>query len=319
LLCKPQQFLRVTRTGEDGRERIAFIGYIDDAVHDAQAGTTQLKARAPESLILESCEAPFPLPLPEHIGHPPTFEFWWKQLGYVFELPDPRTFPPLPDNVPDDERAIVERFVHVAGDLAASGLLNALSEGFNVQLPDGSVGPEAIETNFSRTDLQAGFAVLLRQCDLNESASFHRVRTILNARAHQTYDDFRNERIAQLKVWRDAGRALRAKSLNQLIREKLVADEGMGALAYDEEHRPETLLELYNYGDLIHWDSDESGAILAGFERDPFTESDRRLAFLEGASGLAHLYVGFAELARTAVGRVLPPEETQGEDGAGGA
>jgi hypothetical protein len=36
---------------------------------------------------------------------------------------------------------------------------------------------------------------------------------------------------------------------------------------------------------------------------DPFVASDRRLAFLDGASGLAHLYIGFAELERTAVGQ----------------
>lgn len=302
----------MTRTGEDGRERIAFIGFVDEAVHDAEAGTTRLNARAPESLILESFEAPFPLPLIEHITHVPTFEFWWKQLGYVFQLPDPRAFPPLPDTVTDDERAIVERYVHVAGELATSGLLNALSEGFNVQMPDGPKGPEEVERNFSRTDLQAGFAALLRQCDLNERASFHRVRAILNGRAQQTYDDSRNERIAQLRVWRDAGRALRAKSLNQLIREKLAADEGLGAFTYNEEHTPEALLRIYNYGDLIHWDSDDSGSIVARFERDPFTESDRRLAFLEGASGLAHLYIGFAELARTAVGRLLSATSSPG-------
>jgi len=40
-------------------------------------------------------------------------------------------------------------------------------------------------------------------------------------------------------------------------------------------------------------------------ERDPFTASDRRVAFLDGASGLAHLYIGFAALARAAIGRLL--------------
>ena len=48
--------------------------------------------------------------------------------------------------------------------------------------------------------------------------------------------------------------------------------------------------------------SDGSGALMFS---NPFTASDRRLAFLDGASGLAHLYIGFAELARAAIGRLL--------------
>jgi hypothetical protein len=72
------------------------------------------------------------------------------------------------------------------------------------------------------------------------------------------------------------------------------------------------LLSLYTYGDLIHWDSDKS-AVVAEFERDPYIESDRRLAYLDAASGLAHLYIGFAELARVAVGPVPPPKRSEGQ------
>jgi hypothetical protein len=105
-------------------------------------------------------------------------------------------------------------------------------------------------------------------------------------------------------------KTLRLRSLNQLIRDKLVADEGLQALAYDEEHSPAYLLRLYNYGDLIHRDSGKS-AVVAEFERDPYIESDRRLAYLDAASGLAHLYIGFAELARAAVGQILQPKRLQ--------
>jgi hypothetical protein len=107
-----------------------------------------------------------------------------------------------------------------------------------------------------------------------------------------------------LKAWRGAAKALHKKSLNQLIRDELASDEHVHAFVYEEEHEPEEVLRLYDYGDLIHWDPNKHPE-LAEFERDPFTASDRRLAFLDAASGLAHLYIGFAELARAAVGRVL--------------
>jgi hypothetical protein len=303
LLLMPQMFMRVIRTGFDGVDRIAFIGYLNDAHHDPESKISTLNLRAPESLILESFDAPFPIPLVEHVTAPQVFEFWWKQLGYVFALGDPRSFPLLPDVVADEDREVVERYVQVAARLAGSGLLNALSEGFNIRHPDGMDGAEEIVQNFSRADLQAGFAVFLRQCDSDDPASFHRVRGILDRAALATADGHRDERIAQLRAWRSAAATLHRKSLNQLIRERLAAEEQLRAFLYDEEHSPGELVRLYDYGDLIHWD--RGSGELAAFERDPFTASDRRLAFLDAASGLAHLYIGFAELARAAIGRVL--------------
>lgn len=308
----PRSYIRVTRTGADGVKRIAFIGYVAEWIPDDASKTVEVKARAPESLIVDDVTVPFPPPLEGHLAEPQVFEFWWKQLHYVFGLPDPRSVPPLPDELSPHERVIVERYVRVAGELAGSGLLNALREGFNVQIPQGPYGPEEIEREFSRTDLQVGFAGLLRQCDsTQERASFHGVRGILTQKANAVHDVMREMRLAHLKAWRDAAKTLRLKSLNQLIRDKLVADEGLQAFAYNEEHSPEYLLSLYNYGDLIHWDSDKS-AVVTEFERDPYIESDRRLAYLDAASGLAHLYIGFAELARAAVGGTLPAKARSG-------
>ncbi len=304
----PRSYVRVTRTGADGVKRIAFIGYVAEWVPDDASKTVEVKARAPESLILDDVIVPFPPPLEEHVAEPQVFEFWWKQLHYVFGLPNPRKFPPLTDMLSPDERVTVERYVYVAAELAGSGLLNALQEGFNVRLPEGTYGPEEVVRDFSRTDLQVGFAGLLRQCDsTKERASFHRVMGILTRKADAVHDDAREMRLAHLKAWRDAAKKLRLKSLNQLIRDKLVADEGLLAFAYNEEHSPGYLLSLYSYGELIHWDSDKS-AVVAEFGRDPYIESDRRLAYLDAASGLAHLYMGFAELARAAVGPVPTPK-----------
>src|SRR5512132_1213635 len=224
----PRSYIRVTRTGADGVKRIAFIGYVAEWIPDAASKTVEVKARAPESLILDHVLVPFPSPLEEHVAEPQVFEFWWKQLHYVFGLSDPRRFPPLPDELSPDERVTVERYVHIAAELAGSGLLNALREGFNVRMPEGPYGPEEVRPDFSRIDLQVGFAGLLRQCDsTKERASFHGVRGILMRKADTVHDDAKEMRLAYLKAWRDAAKTLRLKSLNQLIRDKLVADEGL--------------------------------------------------------------------------------------------
>lgn len=300
VIPKPTRFLRVTRTGADGVERIAFIGYIAETIPNGDV--LQVNARAPESLVTDYRVAPFAPPMQEHVAEPKVFDFWWKQLDYVFGLPNPRSFPPLPEEFSPEQRGIVERFVHVAAELADSGLLNAVREGFNVRMPDGVSGPEEIEREFSRTDLQVGFAALLRQCDSpKERANFERVRSILWLKSEAAQDDAHDARLEQLEAWSRAAKRLHAKSLNQLLRDRLVKDEGIRAFEYTEQQSPQQLLSIYNYGDLIHWD-DKKSPVIAQWEADPYIESDRRLAYLDAASGLAHLYIGFAELARCATG-----------------
>jgi len=289
----PATWVRVLRN-----DRLAFIGYLGDSI--CEGNTVRWTVYAPEKLIVDSRPPPFPPPMAEYVAAPKVFEFWWKQLDFVFGLPDPRLFPPLPTSLSAAELQTVRRYVDVAGDLAASGLINTLEEGFFVNVPDGPGGPEEIEKRFSRRDLQVGFAGLLRQSDSpNERAHFERVRSILWVAADQASDAWREQRLEQLKAWSGAVKKLHGKSINQLLRDRLVA-EGVKVLAFEEEHTPEQLLAIYNYGDLIHW-GDRSD-VVAEWSEDEFVESDRRLAYLDAAAGLGHVYIGFGELARVASG-----------------
>jgi len=294
----PGQAVRIQRTGLDGKERIAFIGYIGEIINEGDQ--LRLTVHAPEKLITDRVRPPFDPPFSDHVTAPQVFNFWWKQLDYVFGLPNPRSFPPLPA-LATEELDIVRRYVRVAAELAESGVLNALREGFNVQWPSGPTGPEEIEKRFSRKDLQVGFAGLLRQCDSSkEPAHYERVRGILWIAANAAQDDKHDERIKQLRAWSHATKELHKKSLNQLLRDKLVQEEGLSVFEYDEEHSPAQLLSIYNYGELLHWDKNRD--IIAEFERDEYVESDRRLAYLEAAGALGHLYSGFGELARHGIG-----------------
>jgi len=290
---RPIRWLRVLRNG-----RIAFLGYVGETVRDGD--DVHVTAYTPEKLVLDSREPPFPPPMPERAVAPTVFDFWWKQLDYVFGLSDPRDFPPLPNSLSAQEANITERYVRVAGDLAASRLINALEEQFLVHMPDGPQGREEIEQRFCGRDLQAGFAALLRQCDsTHEPAHFERVRSILWLASEAASDAWKEKRLRALAAWSMAVKALHRKSLNQLLRDKLVT-EGVGAVRYDEEHSPDQLLSIYSYGDLIHWGDRRD--VVAKWEEDDYIESDRRLAYLNAAGALAHVYIGFGELARTATG-----------------
>jgi hypothetical protein len=291
-------FVRTKRTGLDGVERIVFIGYIAETVYEGDEVT--IKAHAPEKLITDRPAPPFAAPMNERVTAPKVFDFWWKQLDYVFELPDPRSFPLLPGSLGAEDDRIVRRYIRVAGDLAQSGVLNA-QDGFGVHMSQGPVGPMEIEQWFSQTDLQVGFAGFLRQCDsVKERAHFARVRSILWVAAEAVQDAARGERLRQLAAWRAAVNALHKKSLNQLLRDKLASDEGLRAFEFQEQETPEKLLSLYNNDDLLHWE--KRGGVVGKWEADDYIESDRRLAYLDAARALAHVYVGFGELARRALG-----------------
>lgn len=117
----PDKWVIAKHTGPDGVERTKFVGYISSAVPDAN-GNLNVRTTGPEQLIVEH-PLQFPAPLAEHGSEPEPFEFWWKQLAFVFELPDPRMFPAVPDPLQDERQAIVNRYMAVAEDLARSRVI----------------------------------------------------------------------------------------------------------------------------------------------------------------------------------------------------
>jgi hypothetical protein len=170
-----QQFLRVTRTGADGKERIAFIGYVGKT--EPRGDTVEVTAYAPEKLITDG-PAPFPPPLAEAVTTPAVFDFWWKQLDYVFGLPDPRGFPPLRAPLGPKEQRTVTRFIRTASGLAGSTLLNVLEEKLLVSMPDGPHGAEEIEGRLSPPDIQAGFRRAPPSVRLTRGARTFRARPL---------------------------------------------------------------------------------------------------------------------------------------------
>jgi hypothetical protein len=270
------------------------VGYIKETPR--RGDRVHVKSEGVEGLLQEM-PLPYDPPMVFSAEDRGGFEFWWRQLLYVFDLPDPRLFQPLPMPLADEQRAVVERYVATAKDLAQSGVVNSIG-GFDVTIAD-KTNEETVVLDFPRRDLQAGFATFLRQCHSEaDDASFEYVHEILSTPAASATNASRAERIRQLELWQDVVRRLRAKSLNQLVRDRIVAEEGWKICDFEEEKKPTELLREHNYGDLIHWGS-ERGALPS--QEQQFEAAYERSEFFDAALGLAHAYIGFGELARAAV------------------
>jgi hypothetical protein len=292
---RPEKWITGMRTA-DGVQRLAFANYVDRAEPDGE-GRLQVSTKSPEGLLEGRC-LPFVPPMMEEASSIAGFEFHWRTLDYVFGFSDPRSFPSLAIPLSADEQSVVDRYVRTARDLASSGVLNSADEGMQVEIED-DTDIEHVTVTLSEKDRQVGFATMLRQCDSEkEHARFGKVADILWMASERAKDESVEDRQDALKRWRLAVRRLQAKSLNQLLRDKLAKEEDMQILAYQEEHSPRFLLSAFDYGDLIHWD--KKRAVVASWEQDGYVGGDRRMAFLAAAAALAHVYIGFAVLAETA-------------------
>jgi hypothetical protein len=158
----PGQPVRIQRTGIDGKERTPFIGYIGEVISDGD--TVRVTVHGADKFVWDRLgPPPFPPPFSDRVTRPPAFDYWWRRLDWVFDLPDPRSFPPLATTLPDKEHTIVQRYVRVAGDLAHSSLLNSPKENYSYQLPQGPSGPEKIEkASVQRTSKSGSLACSVR-------------------------------------------------------------------------------------------------------------------------------------------------------------
>jgi hypothetical protein len=237
---------------------------------------------------------------------PEAGDFVWRQLLYVFRLPDPHVFPALEVAWTQDEREVLSHFVEHAETLAGTSLLGA-DDGVTVNIADNGQSEE-IDARFSDPDVTSGFAALLRQCYMpDEEASFSKVRKLLGARLHDRGDE---QLLDVLKHWRKAHAALRAKALKELIQEGMVEEGLMPAESQDPDGNwsssivrgpasPDQLLRAFWYGGQIHWGNQRNA--LSVLQREPFEAAWSDIWARQVAAELAHLYIGFAVLVRQAV------------------
>lgn len=295
------QLLGKVIRSERGDDPVPYFVGVVTRVDPAGAGYLRYTAESAAVLVIDR-DLSFELPMSEAVRNRDGFLFWWKQLDYIFALDDPRAFPALEADLGDDARA-VKRFVETARELAETAGLNAVDRGLFVRIDDETDREKSVDVNLGRKESQLGLSGLLRHCDskaAKDGARFQRIHELLATAAEQTTDEaVRAEQLRQLEAWREAVELLHSRSVDQCVRDSLVAEKGWRAFEYREHYRPDYLIRVYDYGDLLHWG--QQTAELAELEADEFLAAYNRLAFLAAIAGLAHVYIGFGELARAAV------------------
>lgn len=234
---------------------------------------------------------------------PGGFDYWWSLLQFAFDVTEPTAFPVLAHGLKDDELRVIGRFAETAVVMARSGHLNA-PEHINVSFSRESLEDEfaaSVETSFAPPDLTAGLGAYFRQCySPRERASAHRVTAILMRVARSNA-----EAMAELQRWRKMMHQLRHEPLKKLLLQRL-HEEGLWGPLDESDHEafaqeiPEKLISEYLYGDHIHWD--RHAKTVEQRRQSEFLDAWLRMAFREAITALAHSYIGFAVLARVAVG-----------------
>jgi len=183
-------------------------------------------------------------------------------------------------------------------------VLNSDAE-VNVEISDDGQS-EQVTANFPPADALSGFSVLFRQYYANEAAGFQVVSKIMKKLANNETDARAQARVDELKKWSRAIGRLRQFSVERLVHEKLAAEAvfppltSEEAATYPDLEIPQQAISAYFYGEHIHWG--DKSVLLEQRAEDSFDEATYLLGYLKAATGLAHMYLGYAVLVGTAIG-----------------
>jgi hypothetical protein len=220
----------------------------------------------------------------------------WPVLQDVCQLPDPQGFPVFEHEWDPGDLAILRRYAAVSERLVATSVFNSNARA-RISLLKGTVSMAA-----PADDLTVGFSTLLRQLFKHtEEASFDRARKVLAAAAHRAAAD---DAGSVLGRWKTAHQTILKRHLGALLEEMA---HGRGLLGEDEhpsgarpfvseDIAPGALLEVFLYGDLIHWG--EHRDTVSRWQADAATAALMEINMRADAQTLAHFYCGFAGIVR---------------------
>jgi hypothetical protein len=112
-------------------------------------------------------------------------------------------------------------------------------------------------------------------------------------------------RIAILERWKEARAKLMNRPLQNIVSRMVLEKDGLPADQIDkhamyDDVNPAEIINLFNYGELIHFGPhSEQYDKLA---EDPELEAIQHNNFKQAMLGLIHLYFGFSEVIRSAIG-----------------
>lgn len=245
----------------------------------------------------------FPPPL-AHLGSDPsTFDYQWQLLTYAFNLSNPADFPALPGQIPDSELRRLTRFIDVC-EKTAKYTVVAHKGGIKMK---GEHGNWELEVNETEDEETVGFAVRFRQLHENSTGEpdFSSVMNILEKYARQFTDAQTDTRKDMLQQWRKARAKLMNRPLQNIVCRMVLEKDGLTLDEIDEhamynDVNPAEIINFFNYGELIHYGkhSEEYDKLA----ENPELEAIQHNNFKQAMLGLIHLYFGFSEVIRSAIG-----------------
>jgi len=147
-----------------------------------------------------------------------------------------------------------------------------------------------------------GTTVLFRQlASAEEPVSYDNVRKLIGRRIHELAEARQEERKEYQRRWNRAHRQLNARSLVAMADRKALQEMGghPSLPVPGEDDKPQELLSLFQYGDLIHWGR-HAGA-LKTLTGDDLSYNYAVMSFLQAMIQLSHFYLGYSLLIRRAV------------------
>lgn len=238
----------------------------------------------------------FPPPLVEY-GWSGPFEYHWQLMTYAFRLPNPAGITPL-SGFTSPERAEIARYRQVCEQLASCPMLRHQGA-LTINAHTGEVGYEPLPAVRS---LFEGLAFRFRQLHTlsDDGPGFDSVRDIVMRHAERADDDRCSERLDVLRRWGAARQQLRERTLKNIVARKVLREQQRStAEANYEGFRPDELISVFEYGDLI--------ARSARRPDHAVVATDRAIAdhlehvFMVSILGLCHFYFGYAELTSALV------------------
>ncbi|OZE38962.1 hypothetical protein CH278_01225 [Rhodococcus sp. 05-2254-5] len=236
-----------------------------------------------------------------HLASDPTgFNHQWQLLTYAFDLDDPRDFPSFETTLPPEDLRSLRRFITVAQTVAPYTLVSHKG-GFTMNISNGEVTHETVVAD---DEVIVGFSVRFRQLHHSSSGDpdFSRVSNILEKHARTQTDVFKDDRIMLLAKWRAARGKLINRNLKNIVARMVLEKDDCpnpSDHANYEGMNPTELINLFNYGELIHFGKhSEEYEELA---EDEFSHDHKQHAFMVSMLGLIHLYFGYSELIRKAI------------------
>ncbi|MEV3949792.1 hypothetical protein [Streptomyces halstedii] len=248
-------------------------------------------------------ELRFPPPYAENSPNPADYSYWWQLMRMVFDLPNPSAFPVL-RGFTDDEATVVQRYIYCCKELSESTILShATRVQVNWKKNEAGEQEEVITADFPSREAIRGTTVLFRQLfSTEERASYNAVRKMVGKHIHATVDDFRDQRLEMQKSWNGAHGKLRAHLLTAMADRKVCDARGWKATLPNESIKPEEMIKLFQYGDLIHWG--RGAEELSKLSGDEFNKAWNTMHFLTVMAQLSHFYLGYSILARKALGDI---------------